>query len=417
MKRLPKIKKYLLWFVIIALIVVSVLGGGLGEALGLGFLAGPVPVISFAAETVFYIGGFAVTNSLILFWGASLLILVLAFLARRRMKQVPTGVQNFFEVIVDFLGGIADNLSPKARRFLGAAFVLFVVVLFMNWSGLLPVVGSIGRVETAYEWLEHRIHDREAEIQKDESLAGLSADEQHYLAIVDSLEANADQTFVAFDGNDSFAYIPFGRGQNALVPFDAIIDYEPETLDEIQAVLTSGEHLEGELADAFHDLEETLKATEVRRTFTNDNGTEYDFTGRTAGLLVPYLRGPSTDLTITLTFALFAVAAIQFFGFSSLGFRGYGSKFISIRKGPIWSFVGLLELIGEVARLVSFAFRLFGNLFAGEVLLFVMAFLLPLIGIIPFLGLEVFVGMVQAFIMATLVLIFSHVASQSHDDH
>ena len=79
-------------------------------------------------------------------------------------------------------------------------------------------------------------------------------------------------------------------------------------------------------------------------------------------------------------------------------------------------FVGVLEMFGELARVVSFTFRLFGNMFAGEVLLIAMGFLLPLIGIIPFLGLELFIGLIQAFIFAMLTLVFGAMAVMPHGE-
>ena len=102
-----------------------------------------------------------------------------------------------------------------------------------------------------------------------------------------------------------------------------------------------------------------------------------------------------------------------------MGAFGHAGKFINFREGPIGFFVGILELISEIARVISFTFRLFGNIFAGEVLLMAMGFLLPLIGIIPFLGLELFVGLIQAFIFAMLTLVFASMASVSHggDEH
>ena len=80
-------------------------------------------------------------------------------------------------------------------------------------------------------------------------------------------------------------------------------------------------------------------------------------------------------------------------------------------------FFGLLELIAEFARVVSFTFRLFGNMFAGEVLLIAMMFLLPFIGIVPFMGLELFVGVIQAFIFSMLTLIFGVTAIADHSEH
>jgi F-type H+-transporting ATPase subunit a len=84
--------------------------------------------------------------------------------------------------------------------------------------------------------------------------------------------------------------------------------------------------------------------------------------------------------------------------------------------GIIMLFVGLLELIAEIARIISFSFRLFGNIFAGEVLLVVLAFLIPYIISLPFYGLEGFVGFIQAFVFFMLALIFFTLATQGHGE-
>lgn len=77
--------------------------------------------------------------------------------------------------------------------------------------------------------------------------------------------------------------------------------------------------------------------------------------------------------------------------------------------------VGLLEIVSEVSKIISFSFRLFGNIFAGEVLLAVIGFLIPILAPLPFLGLEVFVGFIQALVFTMLTLIFMSVASTSHE--
>ena len=142
-----------------------------------------------------------------------------------------------------------------------------------------------------------------------------------------------------------------------------------------------------------------------------------DRDGKTAGILVPYFRGANTDLNMTLGIAIVAMVMVHIWGFSALGF-GHLGKYINFKEGPIGFFVGILEGISEIARLISFTFRLFGNIFAGEVLLAAMIFLIPLIGIIPFLGLELFVGMIQAFIFAMLTLVFATAATTAHGgDH
>jgi F-type H+-transporting ATPase subunit a len=134
-------------------------------------------------------------------------------------------------------------------------------------------------------------------------------------------------------------------------------------------------------------------------------------------LLVPFLRGATTDLNATLALALISVIATQVYGIRTLGAGSYLSKFFNFRGGPIGVFVGLFELIGEISRIISFSFRLFGNIFAGEVLLAVVGFLVPLVATLPFLGLEMFVGVIQAFIFSMLTLVFLTIATISHSEH
>ena len=126
----------------------------------------------------------------------------------------------------------------------------------------------------------------------------------------------------------------------------------------------------------------------------------------------PLIRGGTADLNITLGLALFAVASIQYYCYQTQGMK-YFKKFINL-SNPINFFVGILEILSEFARIMSFAFRLFGNIFAGEVLLAVIAFLVPLAAPLPFLGLEIFVGFIQALVFATLTLVFINIAVESH---
>lgn len=143
--------------------------------------------------------------------------------------------------------------------------------------------------------------------------------------------------------------------------------------------------------------------------------TAEDVEGKRAGLLVPFLRSANTDINTTLAIAIVAMFMVHWWGLRTLGTMGHMGKFINFRGGPIGLFVGILEGISEIARVISFTFRLFGNMFAGEVLLISMAFLIPLVGLVPFLGLELFVGLIQAFIFAMLTLVFAATATISHD--
>jgi F-type H+-transporting ATPase subunit a len=135
------------------------------------------------------------------------------------------------------------------------------------------------------------------------------------------------------------------------------------------------------------------------------------------GVLFPYLRGINTDLMTTLSFAIMSAIFVEWWGLSALGF-GYLTKFFTIRN-PIDFFVGILEFIAELARLVSFSARLFGNMLAGEILLFVMTFLVGMAApiLVAFYGLELFVGAIQAFVFGTLTLVFAMLAVAGHGDH
>ena len=98
------------------------------------------------------------------------------------------------------------------------------------------------------------------------------------------------------------------------------------------------------------------------------------FPGQTIGLVIPFFRSTFSDVNNTLAMGIIAFIFIEFWGFQALGF-GYLSKFFNL-KG-IMSFVGILELLSEFIRVISFTFRLFGNIFAGEVLILMLTFLMP----------------------------------------
>ncbi len=125
----------------------------------------------------------------------------------------------------------------------------------------------------------------------------------------------------------------------------------------------------------------------------------------------PLLRAPAADLNFTLILAVISVFSVNFLGVLAIGFWKHFSKFFTF-KSPILSFVGLLELVSEFVKIISFSFRLFGNIFAGEVLLLVVGSLVPYFIPLPFLALEVFVGFIQAFIFSLLTLVFIGMAVQ-----
>lgn len=180
-------------------------------------------------------------------------------------------------------------------------------------------------------------------------------------------------------------------------------------------VAYASEHVvvEPEAAAVGHTTEETAgEAADPAVAETHEQTTKE---AHSAGKFVPFFRPGTADLNTTLALAIFTMLTVQVFGVSYLGL-GYFKKFFNF-SNPIMTFVGLLEIVSEFAKVVSFAFRLFGNIFAGEVLLTVVGSLVPLVAPMPFYGLEIFVAFVQALVFSLLSLVFYNMATVSHDEH
>lgn len=150
-------------------------------------------------------------------------------------------------------------------------------------------------------------------------------------------------------------------------------------------------------------------------------------------ILAPFVRAPSTDINFPLAFALIAMTMVEFWGMQALGVLSYWGKFFNFKRlvkfiggvfkgkfvigdllfGFIDIFIGIVELVSEIGKIIAFTFRLFGNIFAGEVVLLIMSFLFLMLPLI-FYGLELFVGVIQAFVFAILTLAFATIATTPH---
>lgn len=128
--------------------------------------------------------------------------------------------------------------------------------------------------------------------------------------------------------------------------------------------------------------------------------------------LVPFLRAATSDFNVTLALALVSAIATHIMSINTIGIKEYINRFISLN--PIYLFVGFLEIVSEITKIVSLSFRLFGNIFAGEIVLVtvstIFAFLFPL----PFLMLEVIVGLIQALVFGMLTMAFMAILSTPH---
>lgn len=330
-----------------------------GLAIGVGVLAlmvfgflvfrGPPPTIIVAPETVFHIGGLAVTNTMFTSWIVVALLCLVAFIAGPRMQLVPTGFSGFIEAIVSGFFGVVANVvgEARAREFFFVIATIFFYVITANYLGLLPGNLFVGKPEIGHG--KPPVEFREA------TVAGLKV-----------------------------AYIPFGAKEG--VAHEAAVDAKAEATAPQDG----------------HAAEETAQY----------------------GIIAPFLRSVNTDANTPLAIAIYSFIFVEFWGLRNLGvgylkkFFNFGSLLRGKPMGVIDVFVGLLELVSELSRMVSFTFRLFGNVFAGEVLLTMMGFLVPLLLIDVFYGLELFVGAVQAFVFAMLTLVFAQTAVSHHGgDH
>lgn len=157
-------------------------------------------------------------------------------------------------------------------------------------------------------------------------------------------------------------------------------------------------------------------------------------TGEHGKVFIPFLRGGTADINTTLALAVMSVIGANLFGVFSIGawktlnkyvnLKALGGIFTHIRKdptvvivAPITFFVGLIEIAGEFAKVASLSFRLFGNILAGEVLLASIAALAPYAAPIPFLFLEILVGVIQALIFSILTVVYFTIAASDHDEH
>lgn len=129
----------------------------------------------------------------------------------------------------------------------------------------------------------------------------------------------------------------------------------------------------------------------------------------------PLFRGANADLNTTLALAVISVVMTQVYAVKQLGLFKHLQKYFSLN--PIKLFIGILELVSEISKMISFSFRLFGNIFAGEVLLMVIAFLMPVFAPLPFFFLEIFVGFIQALVFTMLTLVFLTIATSDHSEY
>lgn len=397
-----------------------------------------LPVIMVPGEVVWedFLGveGLTVTNTIIGTLVADVIVLAFALAATRNMKLVPGRLQGLFEVLTDALYGLAKSTAGRnARTIFPLMATIFLFLLVANWVKLVPGAESVGLMHCAHDGV-NGYNTRGITLEVNKAMdTGIRATEENYDACHDRETGHVDplldqardvalaETMALLNiesltwnddignGNTLASYVTSQGGDPAAI--------HAATLAALQAE-TDAEHAGDAEAGAAGDGHGASSPEAIADQVVFDAYWRDDLHAVT-----PFVRGAATDLNLTLGLGLLAFVAIQYFGVRALGV-GYFTKFLNtpalgnVGKNPmgIMDFiVGLLEVITELAKILSFGFRLFGNLFAGGVLLFVMSFLVAMLVPAAVYALELFVGLIQAFVFAMLLLVFSSMAMQGHD--
>ena len=402
-----------------------------------------------------------------------ILLLFALYVTRRRPKdgnEVPPGgfynmFEALFEGLMNFVGGIAGG--AHFRLIFNMFMTIFLVVLMANWMELVPGVDTIGFIHPHVKEKYDPDKDEYKVITTDgyeiyQGFLGISYVNGQCDWVSPAAEADVDNAALAA------AEVARADAMAAQIQKAARARYDAahhENRDDSGGD-DGGDHGDdshgadsaGDDAAVMAAYNEPLAARVAHKQARADRGCYTDVgpvpwaqnadhdddhadDGKSHGIplhpdpsseeaklvpwvVLPFVRVPSTDLNMTLAIALIAFVMIQFIGFKALGI-GYLTKFFNfgtLFKSPLGGIdvaVGLLELIGDFAKILSFSFRLLGNIFAGSILLFVMSFLVPILPW-PFFILEFFVGVIQALVFALLTAIFMNLATVSHhhdDEH
>ena len=410
--------------ILIAIGVLAVVFGGFW------FVRGPKPIIEIKGEPLATWGDYGdfmtptLLNTTVSGVVVSIIIMVLAWFATKNLSLIPRGLQNALEGVVEALYSICVQMAGEknARRFFPVAMTLFTFIWLANWFSLTPIFNSFGAVQevSAHHWHEesHVITDKGGigfifpfTLGGDSPAVEFEVDETEVVKIDEEIAA------ARLEGAT-----PGELEELEAVREDALIEAR-ETAIDASLPKAAGLDLDYSACEGEEGASEAA-VDECKREINLEHAAEaaakMEADGKKLAVIFPYFRSFNTDLNSPLSLAIISVCFIEFWGITTLGFFKYGAKFVrNPLTNPIGAFVGFLEMIAEFARLISFTFRLFGNMLAGEILLLVMTFLMPFLVALPFYGLEVFVGAIQGFVFFALTIAFGALAVESHDheDH
>ena len=319
---------------------------------------------------------FVLTNTILSSLITSGILIALFVFGTSRLKMVPGRIQGLLESIVEGLLGFIESVmgAGKGRAIFPLIATIFLFVSFNAWIALLPIYQSFG--VTRYETI---------------TLTELDRFDAGQEVTVEDLELLVEERYVAAHPGEE----------------------EHHVIERFEIVN------EGTLTKAL--TVEAHRFTGGAEASIVSIGGEADTTS--PGLNAAFIRPAGTDLNMPLALALVSFVFVEVLGLRAHGLRYLGEffRFGKLLKGQIFAglidmFVGVLEGISHLVRVVSFTFRLFGNMTAGEILLLVSSFLVSFIFVLPFYGLEILVGFIQAIIFAGLTVVFAAIAVASHEE-
>jgi F-type H+-transporting ATPase subunit a len=391
-------------------------------------IAPTLPVIVVPGEpynTEFSILGLVWTNTLTHTVLVTLLVAALTLLAWRASKgytqMVPGRLQSIMELIGEFLWGqtknFADSSNLSRNWLFPLAASIFVFLLIANLSKLIPGVEAVGVLHCA----GHTEVEFGITVSAGHPVLGSSLWVDAPLKA--PYPATEEDYHHCHEYKDGHITKPSTDAKHAAA--EELVAAEAAILARFDAAEITAEERDAEIAATRLEITESIwpHAPIGLPAAALDAGVVPYLQ-----VVTPYVRGATTDLNLPLALALIVFIAIQVFGVAAQG-GSYFFKFIQIPAlgnlskkplGAIDFIVGLLEIISELGKIISLTFRLFGNIFAGGILLAVMSFLVGLIVPIIFYGLELIVGTIQAYVFAVLTLVFAGQAMVSHhgdDEH
>lgn len=385
---------------------------------GFLFVRGPKPIIEIKGEKLAELGPLPILNTYVTSITVVVVIIVVAYLGTRRLQLVPSGLQNVVEGVAEALYNLCIQTAGEknGRRFFPVAATLFVFIWIANWMALTPIFNSFGAVQ---EVSAHHWHD-EAHVITDKGGVGFIFPFSLLGGKSPAVEFEVDETEVEHIADEITEATAAGESPEHIEELKLEKEHALEEAREnaFAAALpkAAGMDLDFSECEELAGEEHEHCRTDIKLAHSEEARAKLEADGKKLGVIFPYFRSMNTDLNSPLSFAIISVMFIEFWGITGLGLFKYGSKFLNF-SSPIGFFVGLLEIVAEAARIISFTFRLFGNMLAGEILLLVMTFLMPFLVALPFYGLETFVGMIQAFVFFMLTVAFGALACEEHGGH